>query len=228
MKKVVLLFVIVFSIVACEENVSFNDVAMQGRINNAFWKAVNVSAVKNSDGTITLSGINGFDQLDLKIASSNLGTYPLGTNNANNFAFYTFFQDKKEYETSVYASPVNQIKLINTGSGYLDTTSLATSGGSGSGLRVNIKADLFIGAITEVQVNAPGTGYKSGDLITISTGNNNATFEVINVTKSNGEITITDNSAGTITGSFKLTAVNEANGETVIFRDGLFYQIPVK
>ena len=228
MKKIVLLIAIMSTLVSCEENILRNDIAMQGRLNNVFWKSLNVTAVKNVNGNITLTGFNTFDQLEIDLSSSNVGTYSLGTINENNYALYTLLSDKSEYETSVYASPVNQIKLVNIGSGYLDATSLATTGGNGSGLKVNIKADQITGSVTEVLVNAPGTGYKSGDLITISTGNNNATFEVLNVTKSNGEVVITENVSGTITGTFKLTAVDEVTGKTIIFRDGIFYKVSVK
>ena len=228
MKKIVLLIAVIATMLSCEENVSTNKIAMQGIINNVFWKSVNVTAVKDVNGAITLTGNNGFDQLKFNLTSSNIGTYRLGTNNTNNSALYTLLSDNTKYQTSVYASPVNQIKLVNIGSGYLDATSLSTTGGTGSGLKVNIKADQITGSITEVLINAPGTGYKSGDLITISTGNNNATFEVLNVTKSNGEVVITENISGTITGTFKLTAVDEVTGKTIIFRDGVFYKVIVK
>ena len=228
MKKIVLLFTVIITLISCEENISKNEIAMQGRINNAFWKSVNVTAIKDVDGTLKLTGYNGFDQLELNLSSFNVGTYRLGTNNLNNSALYTSLNDKKEYETIVYPSPVNQIKLVNAGTGYLEATSIPTSGGSGTGLRVNIKANLTTGAITEVLVNAPGTGYKSGDLVNITTGNSDATFEVLNVTKSNGEIVITENKGGVITGTFKLTAVEELTGKTIIFRDGIFYKVPVK
>ena len=228
MKKIVLLIAVIATILSCEENVSTNKIAMQGRINNVFWKSVNVTAVKDLNGAIILTGNNGSDQLKFNLTSSNIGTYGLGTNNTNNSALYTLLSDNTKYQTSVYASPVNQIKLVNIGSGYLDATSLATTGGNGSGLKVNIKADQITGSLTEVLVNAPGTGYKSGDLIIISTGNNNATFEVLNVTKSNGEVVITENISGTITGTFKLTAVDEVTGKTIIFRDGIFYKVSVK
>ena len=156
MKKILLLLVAMSALTACEESTSTNKIVMQGRINNSFWKSVNVTAIKDANGNLTLTGLNGYDQLELKTSSAGVGTYNLGTNNANNSATYNFFADEAIYKTSVFASPVNQIKLVSSGSGYLDVTSAATIGGSGSGLRVNIKADLVTGAVTEIEVNAPG------------------------------------------------------------------------
>lgn len=227
MKKVIFLLVSALILISCENNVETNSVTMQGRINNSFWKSVNITAEKEASGDVILTGFTTIDQLEINLSSANKGVYQLGTINQSNVAFYTLLSDGKEYGTFVYPAAVNQIDLIEDGSGYIDATSVVTSGGSGTGLKVNIKADVITGAITEVKVNAPGTGYKSGDTIIITTGNSNATFTVLNVAKSNGEVTITESTAGTITGTFKFTAVDEATGETVVCREGIFYKVPV-
>lgn len=54
------------------------------------------------------------------------------------------------------------------GSGYSDATGVATAGGAGSGLTVNIVTEA--GEITGVTVNNPGTGYEVGDVVTIAGG----------------------------------------------------------
>lgn len=227
MKKLIFLLVSVLFLSSCENNIETNSVAMQGRINNSFWKSVNITAEKDEFGNVILTGFTGIDQLEINLSSANMGTYALGTNNQSNAAFYTLLSDGKEYGTFVFPSSVNEISLLEDGSGYVDASSVVTFGGSGTGLKVDIIADAISGAITDIKVNAPGVGYKSGDVITITTGNNNATFTVLNVSKSNGEVVITESEAGTITGTFKFTAVNEETGETVVCRDGIFYKVPV-
>jgi len=73
----------------------------------------------------------------------------------------------------------SDISNLAGGSGYFGPYSnLSTSGGSGTGLTVNITTrpavigapGLPIGDITAVSINNPGSGYKQGDIITITGG----------------------------------------------------------
>ena len=66
----------------------------------------------------------------------------------------------------------------------------------------------------------------AGDLITIVGGGNNATFRVVNVQSSNGEITIEEVDNGLYTGKFKFNVVN-ASGDVVTFSEGVFYKVPL-
>ena len=70
--------------------------------------------------------------------------------------------------------------LISGGTGYTTGTGVATTGGAGSGLTVNILA-VDGGVITSFEVAAVGSGYAVGNTITISTGGANATFTVTNI-----------------------------------------------
>ena len=54
------------------------------------------------------------------------------------------------------------------GTGYVDGTALATTGGGGTGLTVDILTSA--GAVTRVFVNAQGTGYSVGSVVTIQQG----------------------------------------------------------
>ena len=58
------------------------------------------------------------------------------------------------------------------GTGYSNSSNVATTGGSGTGLTVDITTSG--GAITAAVVNQSGTGYKINELITVSTGGANA------------------------------------------------------
>jgi hypothetical protein len=62
------------------------------------------------------------------------------------------------------------------GTGYATAAAVATTGGSGTGLTVDITA--LSGAVQAVVVNAAGAGYLNGDLITITGGGANAVFRI--------------------------------------------------
>ncbi len=62
------------------------------------------------------------------------------------------------------------------GTGYGNTAGSPTLGGSGIGLTVNLTT--VAGAVTNVQVVSPGSGYQAGDIITLVGGSNNASIRV--------------------------------------------------
>jgi hypothetical protein len=75
--------------------------------------------------------------------------------------------------------PTN-IAVINstTGSWELNPRSdLATTGGSGSGLTVNVTETG--GYASTIEIATAGTGYTNGDLITVTSGSSNATFTIV-------------------------------------------------
>lgn len=87
------------------------------------------------------------------------------------------------------ALPIGEILIttpLTTGTGYVDATSVPTTGGSGSGCIVNIFTSG--GAVNSFTLADGGTQYAVGDTLTITGGNSDATFMVANVT--NGEITL--------------------------------------
>ena len=72
----------------------------------------------------------------------------------------------------------NITTITNPGSGYNSNSGTLTSGGSGTGMTVNVNQ--ASGVVDIVIVNNPGTGYMNGDTITILDGNSNATFTIAN------------------------------------------------
>ena len=68
------------------------------------------------------------------------------------------------------------------GTGYATgvTTNVATTGGDGNGLTFDITADAG-NIITSIVINQPGTGYSQFDIVTITTGNSDATARIENV-----------------------------------------------
>ena len=62
------------------------------------------------------------------------------------------------------------------GTGYSNGSNIATTGGSGTGLTVDITTST--GKISACTVNKSGTGYKIHDVITVTTGGANAKFRI--------------------------------------------------
>lgn len=71
-------------------------------------------------------------------------------------------------------------QLYGGSTGYVTTTGVATTGGTGTGCTVNTTA--VAGVVTAIAINAAGTGYAIGDTLTISGGDGTATFYVSNIT----------------------------------------------
>jgi hypothetical protein len=233
MKKFFALITIFYLVSSCSDDVKFNNPGFQAYREGVLWRGVDVRATKSSAGVLTLTASIQDEDLELTSASSNVGTYLLGTTNLNSVATFVtkYGGEVKSYDTTPIQGPVAKISgLSPSGTGYLSSNSAATTGGLGSGLTVKVTANND-GVITEIRLASPGNNYKSGDLITITGGNNNAKFRVLNVEGSNGEIKITNSSNGTISGEFKFNASYfdlDSGQEIVNFQNGAFYNIPIQ
>ena len=122
------------------------------------------------------------------------------------------------------------LEMLNEFEGYLQTDGYGVY--HQFGLKVNIVANTS-GVVTEVKVNSPGNNYKAGDIITINRADviGNAKFLVQNVSKSNGEIKITEYDGATVSGTFKFNAPLVDGGSTdpevLNYQYGVFYKVPV-
>ena len=68
--------------------------------------------------------------------------------------------------------------LLNTnGTGYSTGTNIAATGGTGTGLTVDILTQ-FAGKVGSIIINNPGSGYTNGDQITVTGGNADCTLTV--------------------------------------------------
>lgn len=74
------------------------------------------------------------------------------------------------------------LNVTNAGSGYTSKQSVPTTGGTGTGLRVDVVANTS-GVLTKVKINSfnRGYGYTIGDTITIDFGGSDATFAVATI-----------------------------------------------
>lgn len=228
MKKILSLIAVTVLFTACQQDIQTNTPAFQAKLNNVQWRANDARVSVDGDGGMTITAYTPYETVVLKSNASNVGTYILGTQDyLGNHASYANDLDGFEdfYNTAVVEGPAFKLSgMINGGTGYSNVPGAQTTGGSGVGLRVATQT--AAGAVTGVTVVARGEGYVAGDVVTVVGGGNNATFTVVNVQQSNGEITIEEVENGLYTGKFKFNVVN-ATGEVVTFSEGVFYKVPL-
>ena len=78
--------------------------------------------------------------------------------------------------TYVPIGAVGALTIAAGGSGYSDAINVATTGGTGSGLTVDVT--VTSGAITGIEIAKMGEGYTDGDTITVTGGGGNATATI--------------------------------------------------
>ncbi|MBC7524515.1 MAG: hypothetical protein H7239_08775 [Flavobacterium sp.] len=235
MRKIFYLFVVSYIALSCTTDTKFNNPGFQAYRDNVLFTAIDTKAYVATNGSVSIEALAQDQELDLNLANINFGTYYLGTTNTNYKATYSsnFGGIQLLYRTDVISGPVAKIAspLVSGGTGYTAANAVpTTSTGVGLGLTVKTMVNTS-GVISSVEISSPGNNYKSGDIITVTGGGNNAKFKILNVEGSNGEITITENTGGTISGNFKFNAAN-ANGNPdggnqVNFQYGTFYKIPI-
>jgi hypothetical protein len=243
MKNQLLYLFLILGFVSCGDNVKLNNPAFEGQKDNVFWRAVDSKATL-VNGNLTLEGFTSDEKLILVFPAPKTSitlnnktshvTYFLGTTDnriTSSFIASASTSNPPTYQTIVTPGPVNKVLISSAGAGYTDSI-MGTTGGTGSGLKVKIEVN-SLGAINAVSVTAPGSDYTSGDVITISGGNDKGKLIVQNVNNSSGEITITgyDGVGKIVSGTFKFNAINVNNDPlpvpTLTFQHGNFY-IPVK
>lgn len=88
--KLLFVAIAIVSFSSCEDNLDDDNIpAIQAVRNGEFFKSTQMSAVNNSDGTVSIIGVNRLERLELILEDSSAGTYPLGSG-APNEAVYTF------------------------------------------------------------------------------------------------------------------------------------------
>ncbi|WP_159799657.1 DUF6252 family protein [Flavobacterium sp. MK4S-17] len=100
MRKFISLLVLLIAITSCEEDVKFNNPAVQGLRDNELWRASEFNAIIGLDNSLTIQASYGYEQLTLKTANITPGTYQLGVNETSK-ATYRIAADgiSEEYQT---------------------------------------------------------------------------------------------------------------------------------
>ena len=80
MRRIFSVIVLLFVLVSCEDQVKFNNPAVQGLKENVLWRSTSFSAVQASDGSLSIVAYHNNDILTLKIQGTAVKTYPLGEN----------------------------------------------------------------------------------------------------------------------------------------------------
>lgn len=79
-----------------------------------------------------------------------------------------------KYNQQTYGNEIIGASLDFAGTGYVNETDVATTGGTGTGATVNVTT--MAGEVVYVEIVNPGTGYTAGDSLTIDSGDTNASF----------------------------------------------------
>ncbi|MFV8374440.1 DUF6252 family protein [Flavobacterium sp. LB1P62] len=87
MKKYFLFFAVIFSLVSCQEDVSFNNPSLQGLKDNVFWRAVQSNAIKYPDGSLLIEAYTRNEILSLKVNATIAQTYLLGTSDSKKVTY---------------------------------------------------------------------------------------------------------------------------------------------
>lgn len=90
---------------------------------------------------------------------------------------YNSIRDYIRYTTAPPLGQAVALNLTSGGTGYADQTNVSLTGGTGTGLKVNIIED-GSGVVDEVTISEAGKGYSIGDTFTLPGGNNDATIEL--------------------------------------------------
>jgi hypothetical protein len=241
MKKLFFALALAVSFISCSDKVENPSPGFQVYKDGVLLRLASFSATRSvSTGKVQVSGVSGYETVTLNIAGSSLGTYYFSSSNFTNQATYAANLDGTSYfyqtQSSSGAATVVAYPILNGGTGYSSGQGVATTGGSGTGLTVNIASvtdDSNNGVVKSVAVNNGGSGYYPGDVITVSGGNSNCRFVVshVNGNDTNGLVTVTNNSDGTITGDFKFIATKVIGGaeapSLATFQYGKFYKVPL-
>ena len=229
MKKLVSLFVLVIVFSGCTSEVTTNTPGFQAFKDDTLWRAIDVKAYLDIDGHLRILAMAENEQVEINMSSSNVGTYYFASIDDENTADFSmgYNGDFLRYLTYDVNGPILNINnpVLAGGTNYSESFSASTTSlGGGSGMTVNTTVS-DSGFVTGVLINATGSGYEPGDVITINGGDNNAKFKILSV------IEITDSSNGTVSGTFRFTAKNAipnpAVNELVSFQYGAFYQLPL-
>lgn len=241
MKKLFFALSLAVSLISCSDKVENPSPGFQVYKDGVLLRLDSFSATRSiSTGRVEISGVSGYETVTLAISGNNLGTYYFSGSNLTNQATYAASLDGSNlfYQTisSRGAATVVSYPILNGGTGYSSGQGVATTGGSGSGLTVNIASvtnDSNNGVVKSIAVNNGGSNYYPGDVITVAGGNSNCRFVISHVSgnSTNGLVTLTDSSNGTITGDFKFIATKVIGGTEApalaTFQNGKFYKVPV-
>jgi len=115
-------FIVSIVLSSCSDNVTRNNPSFQGLKDNVMWRAADSEATVEN-GALTISGIDAYETLTLRLNSKNEGTYILGVNNGRKATFVddvndvplTFATGINEGDGQVVVTDYDEINMTVTG-----------------------------------------------------------------------------------------------------------------
>jgi hypothetical protein len=83
MNKLISIALLLLVLISCEDQVKFNNSALQGLKDNVVWRATLITAEQSADGSLKIMAYQKNEILTLTTASANVQTYTLGKNLSN-------------------------------------------------------------------------------------------------------------------------------------------------
>lgn len=159
------------------------------KLNQGSGQSVDIFQVRNTADTASLFALDKNSQLSLAdyITTSKTLRFKLTDSTASTdlaLDYRTAGNRGLIWDLSgASTGTVTAVALVAAGTGYTTGAGKATTGGSGTGCTINITTVGGGGAITAVASapTAAGTGYKVGDVLTITTGGTGGTVRVVSL-----------------------------------------------
>jgi hypothetical protein len=83
MSRFISFAVLLLMLVSCEDQVKFNNPALQGLKDNVVWRATLITAEQSADGSLKIMAYQKNEILTLTTVATSVQTYPLGENLSN-------------------------------------------------------------------------------------------------------------------------------------------------
>jgi PBP1b-binding outer membrane lipoprotein LpoB len=113
MKKYLYLFLSVFLISSCAEDVKFNNPAFQTLKDNVFWRAQSYEAYITATGNLVIEGQLGFEKVTLQTASPSQQTFVLGQDDISKASYSNTLPEVTEEFTTGVNSGNGQIIITD-------------------------------------------------------------------------------------------------------------------
>jgi hypothetical protein len=160
MRNLLLLFSTLLLASSCSETIETNTPALQGEVDNVFFRAVTSNATINTDGSVTISGETALETIEVTAESLEVGTYLFGSDSNSEANFTTF--DDAFYTTD--NSGNGKIVISNIEEGKITATFNFNARRPG----INDTLNFQEGIIYEVPITnaVPGDGGQNNDQFT--------------------------------------------------------------
>lgn len=118
MKNILFVVLSALFIISCD-TVEINEVALQAKIDNNFYKAADAKAILNDDGTLTIQGFSQNEGITIKLNNLAANNFPIG-GQSRNFAIYediggNIYTTQPDGEGVVTVSEVNETNMTLSG-----------------------------------------------------------------------------------------------------------------